>query len=737
MPAAARHTLLSAHAAGSAAARLGALGPLPTPGALLQTAYGQPLHMMREMLARLPFAGTAAAGVRFPQLAEQDRVMARVGRTASDYLCLQGRLAVFTLRDPARFPAPQANDRSLGVDTWGGRRRVTPCEYAASLLRMRPDVAVALCDEVGPTSGSNRTRAGVDRSARWLVEVADALLAATTAAVAAPAAATAAATPPAAPGSPPVAPPAAKAARTGDAGSVHDSHELPTHGGEALAPPPPPPVGGGGRGRGAHARAAASSAAAADATAAAAPAAAAVAAEYDGPRVSPHQLPRLLAFVPTMLQPAAARAKAVDEVVAAVAGINAKAAAVFAAAAAAADADAGAALAAATGAAGAPPAAAPAASGDGGGDGGRDAAPLVVGYLLGGLGLGESPEARLAAVADVTARLPPGGVRVAPGVGCPAEVLALLAVGVDIVDSDYTSLLTQHGYAACFRFDMPPAAAAGAGDADADGDDCAAAPPVEDEARTRASGGGAGAAAADPPPAPADGGNVGGGGSGGGGGGGGGSGGGVSGGGGGGYAYQHHRAGPDHDDPAARAHRYAQARLDAALAAASSQSGGKKAETYTVGGGAPGGLESSEPSLPAEDPPPTVTPRTAQPAASDALKLQLRDKRFARDAAPLVPGCACFACAGAPADAFAGFASGRPAGNEASARPAAPHGGHSRAYVHHLLNAHEMLGDVLLSVHNTAHYAAFLAAARAAVAAGPAAFAAYRRWFARANASLR
>ena len=40
---------------------------------------------------------------------------------------------------------------------------------------------------------------------------------------------------------------------------------------------------------------------------------------------------------------------------------------------------------------------------------------------------------------------------------------------------------------------------------------------------------------------------------------------------------------------------------------------------------------------------------------------------------------------------------------------------HTRAYVHHLLQAHEMTADVLLEAHNLYHIAAFFAAARRAI----------------------
>ena len=52
----------------------------------------------------------------------------------------------------------------------------------------------------------------------------------------------------------------------------------------------------------------------------------------------------------------------------------------------------------------------------------------------------------------------------------------------------------------------------------------------------------------------------------------------------------------------------------------------------------------------------------------------LEDKRFARDTASFVGGCSCLACAE-----------------------------HKRAYVHHLINAKELLADILLFVHNLHH----------------------------------
>lgn len=84
-----------------------------------------------------------------------------------------------------------------------------------------------------------------------------------------------------------------------------------------------------------------------------------------------------------------------------------------------------------------------------------------------------------------------------------------------------------------------------------------------------------------------------------------------------------------------------------------------------------------------------ATPRG--PAAADAAlrasRISLADRAFARDASPLLRGCACYSCTR-----------------------------HSRAYVHHLLQTHEMLAAVLLAAHNLHHYSAFFVALRGAVA---------------------
>jgi hypothetical protein len=134
---------------------------------------------------------------------------------------------------------------------------------------------------------------------------------------------------------------------------------------------------------------------------------------------------------------------------------------------------------------------------------------------------------------------------------------------------------------------------------------------------------------------------------------------------------------------------------------------------------------------------------SASSSSSPSTKLNLRDKRFAEDERPLVPGCPCFACAGTGAprlgappregggSAAATTAAAAAGGGVRSTHAPVSHPGHMRSYVHHLLVAHEMLGPVLLSLHNTYVYGAFLAEARAAIGRGE--LDKYASWWRRAN----
>ena len=80
---------------------------------------------------------------------------------------------------------------------------------------------------------------------------------------------------------------------------------------------------------------------------------------------------------------------------------------------------------------------------------------------------------------------------------------------------------------------------------------------------------------------------------------------------------------------------------------------------------------------------PTRAGRTARAFVPEGT-LNLRNARHAADPAPLEDGCPCLACTR-----------------------------HSRAYLHHLFRAAEMLGPILLTAHNLTYYARLMRDLRA------------------------
>lgn len=479
-------------------------GKLSTPLPLLQTQFGQPQNLLRDVLASLPKDVVSAAAVRHPHFWGHDKLVHDSGKPLQQYCNLDERASFMLIRDPSRFQKVEANDGTINMETWGGRRRVSPADYAAAAARLQPDMAVAFHDEIPPDAGNNRTRACLDRCVKWLQQ-------------------------------------------------CIDSRK------KALA--------------------------------------------------AGQTSPPLLAFLPCVAD-AVGRSKTMDRILAL---LQAEATA-------------------------------------GGADtplAGADGSP-VAGFVLGCLGLGESPEERVEAIRSVISRLPEGGVRLITGIGSPAEVLEAISLGIDVVDTDYPNLLTQFGYAAAFAYDMDRQVSASSGDAP----DGGAAP----SSAAAGADGAAGLSTAGLAPRPS------------------------------------FKRGTN---PTAAGDDSADA--DGAGAAGSSSGFGGVA------------FDSVQ--------------RASAALSGDATKLNLRDKRFQDDERPLVPGCRCFACSGLQ------HSDRHPPATKDGRPPVFE--GQMRAYVHHLLNTHEMLGNVLLSVHNTYHYGAFFAAVRQSIAAGR--FDEYSAWFLKTN----
>jgi queuine tRNA-ribosyltransferase len=85
---------------------------------------------------------------------------------------------------------------------------------------------------------------------------------------------------------------------------------------------------------------------------------------------------------------------------------------------------------------------------------------------------------------------------------------------------------------------------------------------------------------------------------------------------------------------------------------------------------------------------PTRNGRNALAFTADG-PIRLRNARHRRDAAPVESDCACYCCAN-----------------------------YSRAYLHHLFAADEMLGPTLLSLHSIAFYLRLMRQARVAIGEG-------------------
>ncbi|XP_020111598.1 queuine tRNA-ribosyltransferase accessory subunit 2-like isoform X1 [Ananas comosus] len=74
---------------------------------------------------------------------------------------------------------------------------------------------------------------------------------------------------------------------------------------------------------------------------------------------------------------------------------------------------------------------------------------------------------------------------------------------------------------------------------------------------------------------------------------------------------------------------------------------------------------------------------------ADCTKINLRATIYRKDTSPIVDRCGCFTCQN-----------------------------HTRAYINHLLNVHEMLAQILLEIHNTHHYLGFFRLMREAIKGG-------------------
>lgn len=99
-------------------------------------------------------------------------------------------------------------------------------------------------------------------------------------------------------------------------------------------------------------------------------------------------------------------------------------------------------------------------------------------------------------------------------------------------------------------------------------------------------------------------------------------------------------------------------------------------------------------------------------------QIRLRNAKYATDPGPIEPGCDCLACAGPLAADFGPWPTPEDAAMERGAVKEAMASGatrFSRGYLRHLFMVGEMLGPILVTLHNLRHFQRFMSDARATI----------------------
>ncbi|EGD82832.1 hypothetical protein PTSG_11433, partial [Salpingoeca rosetta] len=155
--------------------RLGRLGNVPTPSAVLHCSMGAPRHLQRDLLESLPDPFVMHVPVGGLVVEPGPSTMEKYGDTYASFANLPG-VVLFSAFEPGRQPPDQRNsDSQISIWTRVGRQKVGTKLYARLLRACSPAIAVALPDVQSSHVSDRRHTKAVQRTSRYVQQLHDEL----------------------------------------------------------------------------------------------------------------------------------------------------------------------------------------------------------------------------------------------------------------------------------------------------------------------------------------------------------------------------------------------------------------------------------------------------------------------------------------------------------------------------------------------------------------------------------
>ena len=149
-------------------------GDLETPAMLLPTRRGAPTHITPDHAESLAAGGPLAAQVSVVHFLEfpNKETLRSSGRGIHQFAGLRKYFVLSTLRDTLH---PELSDKrntknSVHTNTPSGYRHVNVDSYMDTVLALKPDMFVALSDDVGANATGKRLDKSLQRTKLWTIE---------------------------------------------------------------------------------------------------------------------------------------------------------------------------------------------------------------------------------------------------------------------------------------------------------------------------------------------------------------------------------------------------------------------------------------------------------------------------------------------------------------------------------------------------------------------------------------